>query len=170
MRNVHFAAILRGLPLPPLGGRLAIADASRDTRGQPVLDPVGMLAIEDQLEDEADIANGIDIDPDLLLGALPEHALPTFEIPPLRVSPRCVVYYDNYTHSSGMRRAFIACNNPKHGRCEKYKFLCKFPSTAECSAWLIAWFKLSFTTDHHHDHLGMVPTDSSIAVELAALG
>ena len=43
-----------------------------------------------------------------------------------------------FTHASGHRRAFVACN--KHvGDCRRYAFISDFPSKHDIGAWMIAW-------------------------------
>ena len=65
-----------------------------------------------------------------------EPATKTFEsqVPGME---KCKVYFDNFTHSSGNRRAFVGCS--KHDRCRLYVFLKDFESEERAVAFLFAW-------------------------------
>ena len=51
--------------------------------------------------------------------------------------PEAVVYFDNWTHSSGNRRAFAQCKC--HSNCRLYIFVHKFFSPEEAVSFLLAW-------------------------------
>jgi len=58
------------------------------------------------------------------------------------------VYFDNCSHQSGQRRAYIKCGNADHHAeqfCVRYTFLHKHTSEVDCCAWLLAW-----RHDGHH--------------------
>ncbi|CAE7254330.1 rsgI2 [Symbiodinium natans] len=50
-----------------------------------------------------------------------------------------VVHYDNWTHQSGHRRAFVQCREASHGNCRRYTFLRQHSDKATAVAWLLAW-------------------------------
>ena len=171
-RNIHFMALLRNLLLPPMGHHiLAIGDAPRDAVGVPLVAEHDRWALEDLMRDgePGDVPLDDDVAmPASMVGALPEHEVPAMDVPPVRFLDG-VVYFDNCTHASGMRRAFVGCSNPLHGRCDKYQFVHHYESSDACVAWLAAWWDLSDTTPEHNEHLDMVPSDESIAWRLASL-
>ena len=77
---------------------------------------------------------------------------------------KCTVYFDNWTHRSGNRRAFIGCT--EHDRCRLYVFLKDFHSEERAVSFLFAWvFSAHRWPDRSdaHEHIGSKP--SSIEVD-----
>jgi hypothetical protein len=83
---------------------------------------------------------------------------------------RLVVHFDNFSHSSGKQRCYIACPSPFHKACFKYAVVDKFPSKELASAWLMLWADHArrqprdFTKKDHERH---VPGQEAVE-ELAA--
>lgn len=93
----------------------------------------------------------------------------SWDRPPIAFRGGLRIYFDNATHSSGVRRAFACCRHVDHGRCDKYVFLTAFPDEESAASWLAAWERLSERTNDHHEHLAMVPSDDEVAQARAKL-
>ena len=68
-----------------------------------------------------------------------------------------VVHFDNFTHQSGRRRAFVACGCAAHkGQCRRYVFVNDFTCIEDCVAWLLTWVsaaqRFRTTADHVSDN------------------
>ncbi len=108
-------------------------------------------------------------DPVLHDMVLPAGLRPAFEIPPIVNSRGGRVYFDNCTHSSGRRRAFICCRAPGRGRCDKYYFLDKFAGQPHAAAYLFAWLSGAAEAEDHQHHLRFVPSLLQVAAHAAEL-
>ena len=73
-----------------------------------------------------------------------------------------VVHFDNWTHTSGHRRAFIQCRDPRHGNCRRYTFLRSHASQATAVAWLFAWVQAAHQYATSKDHVAFNPADAVI--------
>jgi hypothetical protein len=73
------------------------------------------------------------------------------------------VHYDNFSHRSGRRRAWVVC--PLHIDCEKWVFLHSHPNPRRAAAYLVAWMKLGFSVKRRNQaqkNLGLKPTNSEV--------
>ena len=74
------------------------------------------------------------------------------------------IYFDNFSHSSGSRRAFIKCSNTTHHtptyECQRYCTLHLFPSDRHACAFLIAWKVEGHTSVDRENHKLFFPTDT----------
>ena len=78
---------------------------------------------------------------------------------------RTSVYFDNFTHQSGERRAFCYCrvDHGRPGRCRRYVFVKDHAGDLKrVAAWLFAWVAAG-AADPGADHVRDVrPTDALI--------
>ncbi len=153
MRHNHFLALVQNKPLPPFGGHgvraaLAIDDEVAPEEAALTIMPPTPAAIDESGFDAA------------LVGLVA--TAPGMEIPPVIRDDGLRVYFDNFTHGSGRRRAFCSCRYPGHGRCDKYMFLDAFEGPLHIAAWLFAWETLASTSLGHEDHLGLEPTGALV--------
>ena len=115
--HVHFQASSKGLPLPAFADAAAAAGA--------MLPPPGMLALEDKPP-----PGGLE-PPTPAVALAPAVAAPApaalvpaptaaFALAPIRIVG-ATVWFDNFTHASGKRRALCVCHrcSADDGRCEK---------------------------------------------------
>ncbi|CAE7532602.1 unnamed protein product [Symbiodinium sp. CCMP2592] len=73
------------------------------------------------------------------------------------------VYFDNFTHQSGRRRAFIACGCAAHkGQCRRYVFVTDYPSIQDCVAWLLTWASAAQRFRTTAEHVGHNPTSEAV--------
>ena len=149
LSNADFEKLCKGIHVA--SALLALEDADVEPYRPP---PV--LALED----------GDPNDPEPPAHAVaPEHdpLVESFEIPPV-VCCGLSVSFDNCTHDSGMRRVFITCHDPSHGRCQKYRFLHHHPNTNSAIAYLFAWTEnASMFPGDHLSHYGHIPSAEDIA-------
>jgi len=124
-------------------------------------------ALADSREDDIDMEEAalqiLDEEPpaDLLGGPLPSMAIE---------SVRCdglVCHYDNFTHTSGMQRAFVTCGI--HHKCEKYAFLHRHPSPLAAAAYLFAWQGLGVVCDNRQTHYDSIPAEEDVQAWLRKL-
>ena len=71
------------------------------------------------------------------------------------------VHFDNWTHNSGHRRAFIQCRFSAHGNCRRYTFLKNHADQATAVAWLLAWAQ---DASRHESRQARVAVDPAAAV------
>ncbi|CAE7287378.1 unnamed protein product [Symbiodinium sp. CCMP2592] len=73
------------------------------------------------------------------------------------------VYFDNFTHQSGRRRAFIACGCAAHkGQCRRYVFVTDYPCIQDCVAWLLTWASAAQRFRTTAEHVGHNPTSEAV--------
>jgi hypothetical protein len=153
-KHTDFMALSKGLEPPEIDvGMLAL-------EGVP-----GLLAIEDGDDDAGDPPD------ELLVGVSSEHAVASFAIPAMRFENGITIVFDNFTHSSGLRRALCVCRDvDRHGRCEKYAFLHHHSNCPRlAAAWLVAWESLSTVCATHLAHLDAAPTESDVLAALSQI-
>ena len=73
------------------------------------------------------------------------------------------VHFDNWTHNSGHRRAFIQCRFPAHGNCRRYTFLKNHADQATAVAWLLAWAQDASRHETSRGHVAFAPADATVA-------
>ena len=73
------------------------------------------------------------------------------------------VHFNNWTHNSGHRRAFIQCRFPAHGNCRRYTFLKNHADQATAVAWLLAWAQDASRHDTSRGHVAFAPSDAAVA-------
>ena len=67
------------------------------------------------------------------------------------------VHFDNWTHNSGHRRAFIQCRFSAHGNCRRYTFLKNHADQATAVAWLLAWAQDASRHESRQAHVAFDP-------------
>ena len=148
LSNADFEKLCKGIPVA--SAVLALEDADVEP-----FRPIHVLALQDGAVNDPDPAGHV--------AAAPDPLVESFEIKPI-VCRGLSVSFDNCTHASGMRRCFITCHDPSHGRCQKYRFLHHHPNTENAVAYLLAWSECAFMFpgDHlsHYDH---IPSAEDIA-------
>lgn len=99
--------------------------------------------------------------PSLLASALPEGWKRTEcsvgDLPPLKV------YFDHFSHQTGVQRGWCTCSEPSHGSCIKYEFVTVARSRLEFCSMLFAWHRAAARFDNKADHLGFAPSAEEIA-------
>ena len=71
-----------------------------------------------------------------------------------------VIYYDNFTHQSGNRRAFCQCL--QHGDCRRYTFVKNHRDKDEAAAWLLAWASSAPRFKTAEEHVKHNPSHSAV--------
>ena len=138
---------LRGLQLPD--------------PGLPALGAEGMAA----LEDNNDVPGPDD--------HLPPAALHHAAVAATEVNfAGIIVRYDNWSHSSGERRAYAMCGSPDHrdahgNPCSKYRQCNQFPNQQAHFAWLVAWLEGGKDLPSRETHKLHIPTAAEIDVVLS---
>ena len=97
--------------------------------------------------------------------AIADLAAPPFHLEGGPLPSRTSVYFDNFTHQSGERRAFCYCrvDHGRPGRCRRYVFVKDHAGDLKrAAAWLFAWVAAG-AADPGADHVRDVrPTDALI--------
>ncbi len=161
MRNHHFIALANNRPLPPLHDPAAPSAAALAIED---VDPLQEADVSILPPTPAAVAGF-----DAALVAMVAHP-PTLEIRPKVRDDGLRVYFDNFTHGSGRRRAFCSCRYPGHGRCNKYVWLNEYDSPSHAAAWLFAWEALAPASPGHVDHLASEPSVDAVRLYLDELG
>ena len=74
-----------------------------------------------------------------------------------------VVHFDNFTHQSGRRRAFVACGCAAHkGQCRRYVFTNDFSCIEDCVAWLLTWVSAAQRFHTTADHVSYNPPNEAV--------
>ncbi|CAE7038539.1 unnamed protein product [Symbiodinium sp. CCMP2592] len=71
-----------------------------------------------------------------------------------------VIYFDNFTHQSGHRRAFCQCL--QHADCRRYTFVKNHRDQDEAVAWLLAWASSGPRFDDAEEHVKHNPSDTAV--------
>ena len=151
--NAHFEALALGKELPVVGAAVAPLPAAECPAPEAVVD---------------DEYSAADIEP-VPVGMAGEAA--TFGIPRIRTE-LCTVIFDNFSHSSGRRRALCECKHHTEGptRCEKACFMDEWGNCPQKSAaYLVAWRRLADLFSTKEEHTFSEPSDEHVAVALADL-
>jgi len=69
------------------------------------------------------------------------------------------VYFDHYSHSSGVQRGFVNCD--VHG-CIKYEFVTLAENRHMFCAYMVAWHQAKHRHGTKHDHLGHRPSREEV--------
>ena len=147
--------------LLPMAERVTEVEAVAEDDGL----PRNLPALLD-MPKETSTAAQVDIDRVHRMAAQVLRAVPASMVD-LRSTMRCAdgnlrvnVHFDNFSHSSGKQRAYVACPVRSHTACFKYSIVERFESPAHVAAWLTAWARHaarqpeSFTKE---DHKGYEP-------------
>lgn len=162
LRNEHFKALSEGKDVPILfddaGGvgdegldlPPALEDGACDTQAAG-----GDLELEQSFEPLALAAEPIDV-----IGALTR---------PVTLDG-VVVRFDGWSHSSGHQRAYVACANPQHEACFRYRQVRSFQSRPELVAYMFAWSHAGLGLERSaHVSQTYEPEPSAIEFFLAAM-
>lgn len=142
-RRFYYQALLSALDLP---ANLDLGDdvlQSADADANAMLAEGGAAALAIcGAGDEAlcDDIGGVDLLDVRSGGAQVVEADPQPKAPVTSVAdgmPHVTVHFDNYTHASGSRRAFVQC--PIHAHCRRCIFVKSHASNERAVAWLVCW-------------------------------
>lgn len=132
----QFGALLKGddLPIGALDLRPALEAAPSEDEGM----PEGAPPLED---DQEPLALPAPFPQEALIGAHPS-LLPAGQAGPrvmMRSQGGAVARFDNYSHTHGQQRGYVACRRVGHHACFKYTQVRFHASHRHCAAWLLAW-------------------------------
>lgn len=140
--------------------------------------PPRLLALEDQpMDDSMDADEGSasdDDDCERILDMLEAPALGE-DAPQFPVAPREVqlegqtVFFDNFSHTSGVQRGYTKCTTRGHHACFKYRQVDQFDSWQECASWLASWNRHAPGQCTKQEHLAFVPDRGVVARGAAML-
>ena len=129
---------------------------------------VGAAALEDEsLDGDDNVVEGARALPPGVVPRMPALLeLHEFQIGDVKIS------FDNWSHSSGKRRAYVRCRNEDHHVerwCGRYRTIDGFSCVRECAAHLHAWLVYGEDRPTHDRHKFFFPTDAQVAASRALL-